>query len=59
MSISFYPVGLFTTNSFAEKAQTTVSASNLPVSASIAQYALNLIGPTGSQYTIVSASGLA
>jgi len=58
MTIIFYPLGLAVTSSFALKAETTVSASNLPVSASIAQYALNLIGPTGSQYATVSASGL-
>ncbi len=59
MTIIFYPLGLAVTSSHAEKAETAVSASSLPVSASIAQYGLNIVGPTGPQYIIVSASGLA
>lgn len=57
MSISFYPVGTETSSSRSINASfaVTTSAGGFPVTASLAEFAVNNPGPTGSAFVIVNA----
>lgn len=60
MSITFSPVGIPFSSSFAVSASvaTTTSIAGFPVTASLAEYVTTFVGPTGPDYQTIAASGL-
>jgi hypothetical protein len=60
MSISFYPLGIPFSSSFAVSSSlvTQIPTSGLPNSASIAEYVTTYIGPTGSAFQTVNVTRL-
>lgn len=58
MSFQFLPAGSPVTTSFCINTGLTLTASFVPPTASLAGYALNNYGPTGSSFLTVSSSGL-
>lgn len=59
MSIQFFPQGIPFSSSMAESASVAlkVSTGGFPVSASLAEYVTNYIGPIGPVYITVNSSG--
>jgi hypothetical protein len=60
MSISFSPLGIPVSSSFAISASVgvTTSLAGFPATASLAEYVVNFVGPTGPLYQTVSATRL-
>lgn len=58
MSMQFFPVGILISGSYAVSASytTTTSLGGVPSTASIAEFALTPIGPTGPSYKTISGS---
>lgn len=58
MGIQFFPLGIPFSSSFAVNASLTLSTlpAGFPVTASLAEFSINYIGPTGSVYTTVNAT---
>lgn len=56
MTIRFLPLGTLISTSLAYSASMADSARIIPVTASVAGHALNLQGPTGSVFMVMSAS---
>lgn len=59
MSIQFFPQGIPFSSSLAETASfaVQVDVNGFPISASLAEYVTNYIGPTGSAYITVYSLG--
>lgn len=60
MTISFFPLGIPFSSSFAISASFVLNTSTggFPQTASLAEYVSNYIGPTGSAYTTISGSNV-
>jgi len=57
MTIKFFPFGIPTSSSFTVSGSLALStpAAAFPVSAALAEFSVNNIGPTGSAFTTVNA----